>query len=139
MSQCPQNIHLSEDSDDYGFFCDLESAKTMEYDELVYYVVTTKTHYEVRRKSVNRPFIHGHVLTKCSNLSATKSSIDNLPQIRANTMDYKVDSTTTDSGKKPHIATLLQRISRDVCYSVIVCFTTISCLYFVMTQPPCKD
>jgi hypothetical protein len=35
--------------DDYGFFCDLETAKTMEYEKVEYYVVkvSTKSYYKI--------------------------------------------------------------------------------------------
>ena len=41
---------MFDDCDQYGFFCDLESAKTMEYEKVEYYIVTKRTHIEVRRK-----------------------------------------------------------------------------------------
>ena len=69
---------FSEDSDDYGFFCDLETVKTMEYEEVVFYVVTTKTHYEVRRKQANRPVVQGPPPTIAREIAATKSSTENL-------------------------------------------------------------
>ena len=40
------------DTDEYGFFCDLESTKTMEYEQVEYYVVTKRTHWEVRKKPI---------------------------------------------------------------------------------------
>jgi len=42
------------DSDAYGFFCDLENVKTMEYDKVEYYVVKVSKKYEVRRKPVSK-------------------------------------------------------------------------------------
>jgi hypothetical protein len=72
---------FSDDSDDYGFFCDLESVKTMEYEEVVYYVVTTKTHYEVRRKHANRPVVQGPPPTTVRKITETKSSTENVKDL----------------------------------------------------------
>jgi hypothetical protein len=72
---------FSEDSDDYGFFCDLESVKTMEYEEVVFYVVTTKTHYEVRRKHATRPVVQGPPPTTVRKIAETKSSTENVKDL----------------------------------------------------------
>ena len=42
---------------DYGFFCDLENAKIMEYDDVEYYVVKVSKKYEVRKKLVGEEVV----------------------------------------------------------------------------------
>ena len=98
--------------DDYGFFCDLENAKTMEYDKVEYYVVTTRTHYEVRRKLVgNRP---------------------------ANTQPMEIQridepSFISTSSPKKSFFQIITSLPREVYYSLMVCSTTASCVYLMMT------
>ncbi len=102
--------------DEYGFFCDLESP---EEEEIEYYVVTTCTHYEVRRKLKSRPKIQGDrkMIIK---LDSAKSSTDDL------------QSKPTVEGK--NICSTLLNVPKDVFYSICVCFTTCSCIYLVMTS-----
>ena len=116
-----------EQPDDYGFFCDLESSNIMEYDEVEYYVVTKRTHYEVRRKLASRPIINGDPNTKVVDLSCAKSSLDNF-----DCMD--VYQKETPSSKWRFIS-FLRRLPRDIYYSLIICLTTTSCIYLVINQP----
>ena len=113
------------DMDDYGFFCDLENSKIMEYDEVDYYVVTMRTHYEVRRKLSFRPPIKGDPATKVSELGQTKSSIEDMTKITKN----------PECEKNGGIISFLKRLPRDIYYSLLICFTTTSCIYFVVSQP----
>ena len=159
---------FSEDSDDYGFFCDLESVKTMEYEEVVFYVVTTKTHYEVRRKHATRPVVQGQPPAIAREIAATKSSTENLKTIpkvsktipKMSKPDPIPSSTPVShqSGasvyiqKTPYksenkiqakpknrIISFLKRLPRDIYYSLVVCCTTASCVYLFMSHSNLYD
>jgi hypothetical protein len=41
---------MFDDNDHYGFFCDIENAKTMEYEKFEYYIVMTRPYMKVIRK-----------------------------------------------------------------------------------------
>ena len=127
---------FSEDSDDYGFFCDLESVKTMEYEEVVFYVVTTKTHYEVRRKQANRPVVQGPPPTIAREIAATKSSTENLKTVLKT--PYKTENKI-QSRPKNRIISFLKRLPRDIYYSLVVCCTTASCVYLFMSHSNLYD
>ena len=117
---------MAEKIDDYGFFCDLESSNIMEYDEVEYYVVTKRTHYEVRRKLSSRPIIKGDPNTQVNDLAAAKSSLDNLDCLGL----HREEQPT-----KWGFISFLKRLPRDIYYSILICFTTSSCIYLVMNQP----
>ena len=137
------------DTDEYGFFCDLENAKTMEYDEIEYYVVMKKTHYEVRRKFSNRPTIRGKPRTRIIDLACAKSSTDMLSSItrdstpdKPTNMNSKTNVNTetpaksTDAiknTKSKNITTIITNITHIFYYSLVVCCTTASCVYLVIT------
>lgn len=116
---------MFDKSDDYGFFCDLESSNIMEYDEVEYYVVTKRTHYEVRRKLSSRPIIKGDPNLKVSDLSCTKSSLDDI-----NCLDIYPKNEN-----KWRLLSFLRKLPRDIYYSLVICITTSSCIYFVLNQP----
>lgn len=105
--------------DDYGFFLDLES-NTLEQDQVEYYVVTTRTHYEVRRK-ISKPT----VITKPAELPIQDSFGDStcfqLPE-----KENETQSCTWN------IIYKILRFPRDLYYSCVVCSVTISCIYLVM-------
>jgi hypothetical protein len=123
---------MVEHINDYGFFCDLENSNIMEYDEVEYYVVTKRTHYEVRKKLTSRPVIHGNPHSKLD-LASTKSSLDDIEKnTRALTPEQRND------GSKCNIISYMRRLPRDIYYSFIVCFTTVSCIYLVVNQPEYK-
>ena len=131
--------------DDYGFFCDLETAKTMEYEKVEYYVVKVSTKYEVRKKPIGlgekppnririseladepptclpQPILQSTPLTSsccCINIKIPeKSSIPKQP-IHKNFL-YSTFA-------------FLARLPRDVYYSFTVCTVTATCVYMVMT------
>jgi hypothetical protein len=147
---------FSEDSDDYGFFCDLESVKTMEYEEVVFYVVTTKTHYEVRRKHTTRPVVQGPPPTTVRKIAETKSSTENvkdllrpkeavIPQRRESQGETNTLKTPYKSENKiktkpqNRVISFLKRLPRDIYYSLVVCCTTASCVYLFMSHPKMYD
>ena len=121
---------MTTESDDYGFFCDLEKAKTMEYDKVDYYIVKVRKTYEVRR---------------CS--SATPNSIPPEYRPHPTSQDFQIRKTVSeesildDDNNTAHekatrfrkIITRLSRIPSDIYYSFMVCTVTASCVYLVMT------
>jgi hypothetical protein len=111
------------ESDDYGFFCDLESND----EDVEYYVVTKCTHYEVRRKLKTRPKIRGEIPVVIK-LSSAKSSIDNLEMLGS-------AENTVAKGKQKSVLGCIMNFPRDLFYCVCVCLTTGSCVYLIMTQP----
>ena len=117
--------------DDYGFFCDLESSTIMEYDEVEYYVVTKRTHYEVRRKLSSRPTIQGEPTFRTCDLACTKSSLEDIE----NCMKISKNSPNNGDRNKRGIVSFLMKLPRDIYYSILICFTTSSCIYFVLNQP----
>lgn len=117
--------------DDYGFFCDLEKSNIMEYDEVEYYVVTKRTHYEVRRKLSSRPIIKGDPSSRTNDLACTKSSLDDIEKC----MRLADSSPTNEERNKCGIISFLRKLPRDIYYSILICFTTSSCIYFILNQP----
>lgn len=93
-------------SNDYGFFCDLENANTMEYDHVDYYVVKVKTRYEVRRMRI---------------ITDEPEPIPDIPVVEP----------TPD--KKFGLLERLYNLPSDIYYSFMVCTVTASCVYLVMT------
>jgi hypothetical protein len=61
---------VSNENDEYGFFCDLETAKTMEYEKVEYYVVkvSTESYYKTSSTTVQNslrsitPPIHSYLV-----------------------------------------------------------------------------
>lgn len=138
-------MKMSED--DYGFYCDLENAKTMEYDTVEYYVVKISTKYEVRRKPsgtvtpeepeptplpLNTPIINETPC--CFDIPSPTSSNSFMMYFCENLW-----SSREKSSKKPKKNVLykpfsfIARIPRDIYYSCFVCTVTASCVYLVMT------
>jgi hypothetical protein len=137
------------DSDDYGFFCDIETAKIAEYDKHKYYILTKKTHWEVRRMPIE------NVKTNLGTKNATKNVTKNVTkngnkridtfkrEIKTPTHKIPDDSSTDSSNDSSNdlkedntcSCSFIQKIPRQVYYSFIVCASTISCVYFVMTFP----
>jgi len=113
------------ESDNYGFFCDIENAKTMEYDKVDYYVVKISTQYEVRRHSSATP----KVVPPEYSPHPAGMDFDRKPVINANDDDEPTEKTRR-LGK---IFSCLARLPRDIYYSFIVCTVTMSCVYLVMT------
>ena len=120
MNQHPLNFETEQP--DYGFFCDLESNE----DDVEYYVVTTCTHYEVRRKLKSRPKIHGEMPVVVK-LSSAKSSVENLEKC-----EYR---TVSGKDKQTNLLSCIMNFPRDVFYCICVCLTTGSCVYLIMKQP----
>ena len=104
--------------DDYGFFCDLETANTMEYDKVEYYIVTTRTHYEVRRKWVSNRIVKMQPQPQPEIQSADDLSYDKM-------MSTKISNTS--------FIQTLSHLPQDIYYSLVVCCTTASCVYLIMT------
>ncbi len=154
MSNLEKKENTYED-DDYGFFCDLESQEVVEY-----YVITKKTHYEVRRKSVLWPKINGPQRTHIIDLSSAKSSTDNLEFISesstlkgnpysiltfalglrdflrcapANPISYAEETPTVS-----HPTFFTINCPKNICYPLFMCCTALSCAYFIITLPDVK-
>jgi hypothetical protein len=133
------------DSDDYGFFCDIETAKIAEYDKHKYYILTKKTHWEVRRMPIEN--VKTNLGTKNATKNVTKNDnkrIDTFKrEIKTPTHKIPDDSSTDSSNDSSNdlkedntcSCSFIQKIPRQVYYSFIVCASTISCVYFVMTFP----
>jgi hypothetical protein len=135
------------DSDEYGFFCDIENAKIMEYDKHEYYIVTKTTHWEVRRMSIEQ-----NTKNPVSNKSAKISRLIT-PSKRVDTLQNEIhgfwDTNNAEECKEDEpeknkcicfplsfrLLSFIRRIPREVYYSVAVCVTTVSCVCFVMTFP----
>jgi hypothetical protein len=100
-------------TDEYGFYCDLEA---QEDDDIEYYVVTTRTHYEVRRKLKNATKINGEQRTNIIILETAKTS-------------------TSDFAKEDKKQPFCVCLPKDIFYSLCVCFTTCSCIYLIITAP----
>jgi len=119
----------SSETDDYGFFLDLESSVS-EQEQAEFYVVATKTHYEVRRKS-----------TKKTNPTPPPPVIQlshhqqfSIKESRTNSSSFTQMSVMQDPpGCISRILNRLSKLPHDVYYSCLVCSVTISCVYFVMT------
>lgn len=101
-----------DNSSDYGFFCDLENTVINDYERVEYYVETTRTHYEVRRKMIRSHTYEKYILSTVEPVKETKPT---------DCLSYLV------------------RVPRDIYYSLIVCFTTISCVVIVMTYEPTNE
>lgn len=107
-------------TDEYGFYCDLEA---QEDDEVEYYVVTTRTHYEVRRKLKNTTKINGLQRTNIIRLETAKSSTSDLTKMQ------------NDCAKEDKKQPFCMCLPKDIFYSLCVCFTTCSCIYLIITTP----
>ena len=125
-------VNKGEQSD-YGFFCDLENAKIMDYDKVEYYVVVTKTHYEVKRKSIGNKIMKTPPIRIPSKDLITEYYSDSW---RSNTPTKFTDKYSVEFESKntnESICRKLVNLPREVYYSLIVCITSASCVYFVMT------
>jgi hypothetical protein len=135
---------MESESDDYGFFCDLESAKIMEYEKVDFYIVKVSKKYEVRRYSSGVTDLaeggKSGIFGRCSSnenaffphpISQDKS------QIPFGTVLSEESIADDDAEKKPiglgKIFACLARLPRDIYYSFMVCTITASCVYLVMT------
>ena len=107
----------SSQTDDYGFFLDLESNE-LEHDQVEFYVVATRTHYEVRRK-VSKP----DIIPRRQQFSIKDSHRDSLTGLNE---PEKVGCFTA-------ALTRIARLPSDIYYSCIVCTITVSCIYVIMT------
>ena len=114
----PEQTENIYESDDYGFFCDLESQAEVEY-----YVITKKTHYEVRRKIV-RPKINGDPRTHIIDLSSAKSSTDDLGFI---------SESTETQGNSYGVLKFAINFPKSICNSLFMCCAALSCVYFIIT------
>ena len=114
------------DDYDYGFFCDLETAKTMEYEKVEYYVVKVSTKYEVRKKPIElgeKPPNRICISKLAENSSSSCCCID---------INHSSATDTTTSYLHSTIA-FLTRLPRNVYYSFTVCTVTATCVYMTMT------
>jgi hypothetical protein len=114
------------DSDAYGFFCDLEAQE----DRVEFYVISKTTHYEVRRKSDNRPKINGVQRTNIINLSSAKSSTEEL--------EFIAESSKRERSKRAMLSFVVD-FPRRACHSLFMCCATMSCVYFILTLPDNKQ
>lgn len=119
------NTKVTED--DYGFFCDLETAKTMEYEKVEYYVVKVSTKYEVRKKQVGEkdPFPFIEQTSCCFQPESDVENVTETPQ--------KEQRHVSSQGCLRNLFSYLARIPHDIYYSLIVCTVTSTCVYLVMT------
>jgi len=123
------------DPDDYGFFCDLESAKTMEYEKVEYYVVTKRTHYEVRRKPLNPvPDIITNVVEETEPVCCFNFEKQPIKRIDTFNKEYTLPQNNNRTCFNT-ACSFLAKIPRDIYYSFMVCTFTVSCVYIIMTMP----
>lgn len=124
QSMCGNNGKSETNSGEYGFFLDLESAAS-EHEQVQYYVVTTRTHYEVRRKFGKPPPIppRQQIL---SISDAHKDSLENLAN---------ENNECETSGCFANVLSRIFRLPKDIYYSCLVCSVTVSCVYLVMSWP----
>jgi hypothetical protein len=97
------------ESDDYGFFCDLENTKTMYYEHAEYYLAAKYknfkvTHWEVCRK--------------------TKYIEPEFLRVRRSEVNHNKEHDNKHNNPKI-----------DLYYSFLVCVITIASVYLVMTIP----
>jgi hypothetical protein len=136
-SQSANNPTFKEE-DDYGFFCDLETAKTMEYEKVEYYVVKVSTKYEVRKKPIG-------LGEKPSNMVRISKLADEPPcrpqPTSSSCCCMNIQRQEYSETPKQPVGencfysrfAFLARLPRDVYYSFMVCTVTASCVYIVMT------
>jgi hypothetical protein len=112
------------DYDDYGFFCDLENVKTMEYEEVEYYVVKVSAKYEVRKKHVGEKLVPPiEEPPDNDERVAYKKDMENVSnRQRISTRDYLCT-----------VFSYLARIPRDIYYSLAICIETSNCVYLTIT------
>ena len=144
------------DSDDYGFFCDLETAKTMEYDNVEYYVVKvcTKSYCKVDSKRSTtssillRRAIHSYLVPdqfryevrtkpigldeKPCELAEDDTSSCCCITIKQQEHDSMPNQPALENCFYSTFA-FLSRFPRDVYCSFMVCTVTASCIYLVIT------
>lgn len=111
---------------DYGFFCDLETAKTMEYEKVEYYVVKVSTKYEVRKKPIELGEIPPNRI-RISELG------DDLPSLSSSNSCCCINIQNQEGSEKTQTTCFLLRLPRDIYYSFMLCTVTASCVYMVMT------
>ena len=126
------------DAEDYGFFCDLETANTMEYEKVEYYIVTKRTHYEVRRKPANA--IPDLITNKMEDRETVCCfNIETPPIVRVDTFnkEYILPKNKKDPCENcfNSVFSFIVKIPRDIYYSFMVCTFTASCVYIIMTLP----
>lgn len=141
-SQSANNPTFKED--DYGFFCELETAKTMEYEKVEYYVVKVSTKYEVRKNPIGL----GEKPPNMVRISELADEPPCLPQpisqstpLTSSCCCINIKTPEKTSIQKQPIRenffystfAFLARLPRDVYYSFTVCTVTATCVYMVMT------
>ena len=99
------------ESDEYGFFCDLENTKTMYYEHAEYYL-TAKYH--------NFKVTHWEVCIK------TKYIEPEFQRIRRTEINHNKETHNNPTYNHPQI---------NLYYSFLVCVLTIASVYLVMTIP----
>jgi len=103
---------MTAESDDYGFFCDIESAKIMEYEKVDFYVVKVSKKYKVRRKPLG---------TNVTDAFTDESMTDD--------ENSETAEKTKGFGK---LFACLVRLPSDIYYSFLVFTATVSCVYLLM-------
>ena len=141
------------DPEDYGFFCDLESS----YEDVEYYVIAKRTHYEVRRKFTNRPVIHGE--TRIGPIPERETSVGIGRFSRETKYEFRIENAiidlecskssiedflsekkrSPDQPKRTGLISYIKNIPRNIYYALLICCTTSSCIYFIMTLPDYND
>lgn len=116
-------------SNDYDFFCDLENAKTMDYDHVDYYVVKVKTRYEVRRVQI----ITGEPKPVVLFGEPKPIALGEHKPIAIGEHKPIAIGDEPDPDKKLGLLECLARLPSDIYYSFMVCTVTASCVYLVMT------
>jgi hypothetical protein len=106
----------SSSSSEYGFFCDIETAIINEYEEVEFYVATTRTRYEVRRKVIRKPS------------EQTKKDIESADEETC----CELNEPNKTHGCFSGIWKRIVRIPKDVYYSFAVLTVTASCVLLVM-------
>ena len=115
--------------DHYGFFCDMETIKTMEYDKVEYYVVKLSTKYEVRKKPILDP--------RCTR-SANQYNLSISPiRVWRSAVEEPSNScwciNIPEQSPKQSCVSIFAvlRLPRNI-YAFIICIITAICIYMVI-------
>jgi hypothetical protein len=114
---------MSSDNSDYGFFCDIETAIINDYEEVEYYVATTSTRYEVRRKWIRRK-------AETIKVEKAEEKEDSSDEVCFPVQQQQLHD---NPGCFSAVFRRLARVPKDIYYSFLVCSITASCVVFVMT------
>lgn len=132
-SKLEDHKDFANGSDHYGFFCDMETIKTMEYDKVEYYVVKLNTKYEVRKKPILEPGC-----TRSANqynLSISPIRVWRSAVEEPSNLCWCINIPEQSPKQSPKQSCVsifaVLRLPRNV-YAFIICIITAICIYMVI-------